>query len=75
MVLLAAPLAGSLPVATLAGVLLVVAVEMIRIEDIRRIFRSTRNDAAVSIITFLSTLLLNIEFAVLQGCCFRSACT
>jgi SulP family sulfate permease len=66
-VLLAAPLAGSLPKATLAGVLLVVAVEMIHLEDIRRVFRSTRNDAAVLAITFLGTLLLNIEFAVYAG--------
>jgi SulP family sulfate permease len=66
-VLLAAPLAASLPVAALAGVLLVVAVEMIRIEDIRRTIRATRNDAAVLVITFLSTLLLNIEFAVFVG--------
>ena len=66
-VLLAAPLAASLPVAALAGVLLVVAAEMIRFEDIRRTIRSTRNDAAVLAITFLSTLFLNIEFAVYVG--------
>ncbi len=66
-VLLAAPLAGSLPRATLAGVLLVVAVDMIHLEDIRRGFRSTRNDAAVLTVTFLGTLLLNIEFAVYAG--------
>jgi sulfate permease, SulP family len=67
LVLLAAPLAGSLPKATLAGVLLVVAVEMIHLEDIRRVIRSTRNDAAVLTVTFLGTLLLNIEFAVYAG--------
>jgi SulP family sulfate permease len=66
-VLLAAPLAANLPVTALAGVLLVVAVEMIRIEDIRRTVRATRNDAAVLLITFLSTLLLSIEFAVYVG--------
>lgn len=66
-VLLAAPLAGSLPKSTLAGVLLVVAVEMIHRTDIQRVFRSTRNDAAVLTITFLCTLLLNIEFAVYAG--------
>jgi SulP family sulfate permease len=66
-VLIAAPLAGSLPMATLAGVLLVVAVEMIHFEDIRRVFRSTRNDAAVLAVTFLCTLFLNIEFAVYAG--------
>jgi SulP family sulfate permease len=66
-VLLAAPLAANLPVAALAGVLLVVAVEMIKTEEIRRTVRATRNDAAVLFITFLSTLLLNIEFAVYVG--------
>ena len=62
-----APGAASLPVAALAGVLLVVAAEMIRFEDIRRTIRSTRNDAAVLVITFLSTLFLNIEFAIYVG--------
>jgi SulP family sulfate permease len=66
-VLLAAPLAASLPVASLAGVLLVVAVEMVRFEDIRRTVRATRNDGVVLIITFLSTMLLSIEFAVYVG--------
>jgi SulP family sulfate permease len=66
-VLLAAPLAASLPVAALAGVLLVVSVEMIKTADIKRTVLSTRNDAAVLMITFLSTLLLSIEFAVYVG--------
>jgi SulP family sulfate permease len=65
--LAAAPLAAKLPVAALAGVLLVVAFEMIRFEDIRRTVRATRNDAAVLVITFFSTLFLNIEFAVYVG--------
>jgi SulP family sulfate permease len=66
-VLLAAPFAASLPVAALAGVLLVIAVEMIKVADIKRTVRSTRNDAAVLVITFLSTLFLSIEFAVYVG--------
>lgn len=66
-VLLAAPLAANLPVAALAGVLMVVAVEMIKTEEIRRTVRATRNDAVVLVVTFLSTLLLNIEFAVYVG--------
>jgi len=44
-----------------------VAAEMIRFEDIRCTIRSTRNDAAVLAITFLSTLFLNIEFAIYVG--------
>jgi sulfate permease, SulP family len=66
-VLLAAPLAAHLPVAALAGALLVISVEMIKVADIKRTMRSTRNDAAVLVITFLSTLFLNIEFAVYVG--------
>ena len=66
-VLLAAPLAAKLPLSSLAGVLIVVAYDMVRKEDIVRTVRSTRSDAAVLFITFLSTLLLNIEFAIYVG--------
>ncbi|MEE9121152.1 MAG: SulP family inorganic anion transporter [Syntrophobacteria bacterium] len=66
-VLLAAPLAAKLPVAALAGVLMVVAYQMIQIEDIKRAIRATRSDAAVLVMTFLSTLFLHLEFAVYVG--------
>ncbi|MFZ0240014.1 MAG: SulP family inorganic anion transporter [Desulfobacterales bacterium] len=66
-VLLAAPLAAELPMSALAGVLIVVAYDMVRKEDIVRTIRATRSDAAVLVITFLSTLLLNIEFAIYVG--------
>jgi SulP family sulfate permease len=66
-VLVAAPLAAKLPVAALAGALLVISVEMIKVADIKRAVRSTRNDAAVLVMTFLSTLFLSIEFAVYVG--------
>ena len=66
-VLLAAPLAGKLPMSALAGVLMVVSYGMIRKRDIARIIKATRGDAAVLMVTFLSTLLLNIEFAIYVG--------
>ncbi len=66
-VVLAAPLAARLPLSALAGVLIVVAFDMVRKNDIFRTIRATRSDAAVLLITFLSTLLLNIEFAVYVG--------
>lgn len=65
--LLAAPLAAVLPLSALAGVLIVVAYDMVRKADIVRTVRATRSDAAVLVITFLSTLLLNIEFAIYVG--------
>ena len=66
-VLAAAPLAAHLPVAALAGALLVISWEMVKVADIKRAVRSTRNDAAVLVMTFLSTLFLSIEFAVYVG--------
>ena len=66
-ILLAAPLAAKLPMSALAGVLVVVAYDMVRKEDIARTIRATRSDAVVLVITFLSTLLLNIEFAIYVG--------
>lgn len=65
--LLAAPLASKLPLSALSGVLIIVAYEMVRKDDIKRTLRATRSDAAVLITTFLSTLLLNIEFAIYVG--------
>jgi SulP family sulfate permease len=67
MVLLAAPLAAKLPMSALAGVLMVVSYGMIRKRDIARTIKTTRGDAAVLMVTFLSTLLLNIEFAIYVG--------
>ncbi|MFO7461073.1 MAG: SulP family inorganic anion transporter [Desulfatiglandales bacterium] len=66
-VLVAAPLAAKLPISALAGVLVVVAYEMVLKKDILRAVKATRGDAAVLLVTFLSTLLLNIEFAIHVG--------
>jgi SulP family sulfate permease len=65
--LIAAPLAAVLPVAALAGVLLVVAYEMVDKEGIMRAIRGTRADGAVLLVTFLSTLFLQVEFAIYVG--------
>jgi SulP family sulfate permease len=66
-VLTAGPLAAKLPLAALSGVLIVVAYELIRVRDIARTIRATRSDATVLVITFLATVLLNIEFAIYIG--------
>jgi SulP family sulfate permease len=54
-------------VAALAGVLMVVAYDMVRKEDIKRTIRATRGDAAVLVVTFLATLFLHLEFAIYVG--------
>jgi SulP family sulfate permease len=65
--LLLAPLAVYLPRAALAGVLLVTAWGMIDRREIRRIARTSRGDTTIMIATFLATMLLPLEFAVLAG--------
>lgn len=66
MVLLA-PLAAYLPRAALAGVLIVTAYGMVNKAEIVRIWQGTRGDALIMLVTFLGTLFLHIEFAVLLG--------
>ncbi len=66
-VLLAGPLAAKLPLCALSSVLIVVAYQLIRVEDIWRTLRATRSDAAVMVVTFLFTVFLNIEFSIYVG--------
>jgi sulfate permease, SulP family len=61
------PLAAYLPRAALAGVLIVIAYDMVDQAEIRRIWRGARGDAVIMLATFLATLLLPLEFAVLIG--------
>ncbi len=66
-VLLFAPLAAYLPRAVLAGVLIVTAYNMIEWRQIRIILRASRGDSLIMLATFLATLFLPLEFAVLAG--------
>jgi len=62
-----APLAVYLPRTALAGVLIVIAYGMIDRAEMARIWRGSRSDAVIMLVTFLGTLFLHIEFAVLLG--------
>ncbi len=62
-----APLAAYVPRAALSGVLILTAISMIDRKEIARILRGARADAAIMVITFLATLFLHLEFAVLTG--------
>lgn len=68
--LLAAPWLASLPRAGLAGVLMLVAWGMIDRASIARVLRTSTAESAVMIVTFLATLLVPLEFAVLSGVLF-----
>jgi SulP family sulfate permease len=62
-----APLAVYLPRTALSGVLLVTAWGMVDRTEIRRVWRASVGDSAILVATFLATLLLPLEFAVLAG--------
>jgi len=66
-VLAIAPLTSYLPKAAVAGLLILVAWRLINFSQIRKILRADKNEAAVLIVTFLSTLFLKLEFAILFG--------
>ncbi|HTT37514.1 MAG TPA: SulP family inorganic anion transporter [Burkholderiales bacterium] len=66
-VLLFAPLAAYLPLAAMAGSLFLVAWALIDFHRIRAAIRTSQASVTVIATTFLATLLLPIEFAVLTG--------
>ncbi|TMH22795.1 MAG: SulP family inorganic anion transporter, partial [Betaproteobacteria bacterium] len=68
LVLLAvAPLVAYLPIAVVAGLLFLVAWNLIDFRRIRRILATSRGESAVLAVTFFATLLLDLEFAILVG--------
>lgn len=67
------PLGRYLPTSALAGVLIVTAWGMVNRTEIMRITRGARYDAIIMWITFVATLFLHIEFAVLLGILFSFA--
>jgi SulP family sulfate permease len=70
---LLAPFAQLVPRAAIAGVLLAVAWRMIDWQGIRRAAASSRPEAATMGLTFIATLVLPLDFAVLTGIVFSLA--
>lgn len=62
-----APLAGLVPLAALAGVLVMVAWNMSEIERLRHFVRAPRGDQLVLAVTFLLTVLIDITVALQVG--------
>jgi len=67
LVLLVAPLAGYLPIAAMAAVLLVVAWRLIDFHHIRTIVLTSKRETAVLATTFFATLFVELEFAIYVG--------
>ena len=66
-VLAAGPYAAFLPRAAIAGLLLLVAWNMIDRAGIRRVIATSRDETVIMAVTFGATLLFPLEFAVLSG--------
>ena len=65
--LLVAPLMEYLPIPAMAGIILLVAYSLIDFHHIRIIFRTSKQEAAIMVVTFCSTLILDLEFAIYTG--------
>ncbi|MDP6730485.1 MAG: SulP family inorganic anion transporter, partial [SAR324 cluster bacterium] len=66
-VMVAAPYANYLPNAAMAGILFLVAWGLIDFQQILQIWKMSRSEFMVLAVTFLSTLTLSLEFAILLG--------
>lgn len=62
-----APLTAYIPMPALAGILLQLSWSMVHVRDIHFCFVTTRVDRMVLLLTFVSTLLLSLQQAVLLG--------
>ncbi len=66
-VLLVAPLAAYLPTAAMAGILFMVAWGLIDLHHIAQIFRTSRADTAILLVTFLGAVFVELEMAIFAG--------
>ena len=67
LLLLIAPLTAYLPIAAMGGIILLVAYNLIDLHHIRTITRTSGEETAVMLATFLATLFLDLEFAIYTG--------
>ncbi|KOR32631.1 sulfate permease [Achromatium sp. WMS3] len=65
--LLIAPLTAYLPIPAMAGILLLVAYNLIDFKHIQKIIQSGNTERAVLFTTFFSTLFLDLEFSIYVG--------
>ena len=66
-VLLVGPLISYLPYAAMAGVILIVAYNLIDFQSIKKTFTYSKSESVIFTATFLSTLLFELEFAIYLG--------
>lgn len=72
-VLFGGGLVSKIPLAALAGVLMVTAVRMVEVHNVRAVLRSTRSDAAVLVLTAAATIAFDLIVAVEIGIAVAAA--
>jgi len=65
--LVVAPLTAYLPMPAMAGIILLVAYNLIDFHHIRQTLQANRSDASVLVTTFMATLFMELEFAIYIG--------
>jgi SulP family sulfate permease len=66
-VLLVAPVAAYLPLATVAGILFLIAYGLIDLRNIRSVLRTSRSESAVMVVTLVAALFLGLQTAIYAG--------
>jgi sulfate permease, SulP family len=65
--LLIAPLTAYLPIASMSGILLLVAYNLVDFHQLKTIVKASKPETAVLVVTFLATLLVELQFAIYVG--------
>lgn len=65
-----APLTAYLPIPAMGGIILLVAYNIIDFHYIRQILRASKRETSVLLITFFSTIFLDLEYAIYLGVIF-----
>ena len=66
-ILLVAPLMAYLPIAAMGGIIMLVAYNLIDFHHIGKILKVSKHETVILLITFFSTLFLELEFAIYMG--------
>jgi SulP family sulfate permease len=66
-ILLVAPLTAYLPIPAMAGVIMLVAWNLVDFKHIKKIFETSRAETSILLTTFFATLFLELEFAIYLG--------
>lgn len=65
--LLVAPVFAHVPIPAIAGIIILVALRLVSIREILHIMRGSHAEAVIISATFLSALLISLEFSILIG--------